>query len=312
MVQTIVAVGCPKGVFIGISAFGYENDRAEEYKFFEEQEAGIYFKDGSMLPDEPKGHYYSGEGFAFVAQRDRTPEHKGLNSLLSMKSNEEIRAGLEKGFAHIRDFNKKRGEEKLKRLDLEIDKRGLEVLADKALIERSQALLHEGELFDTNYFLFVIDRKLYMVQPFGEATEAYMVFISDPGSKFRVAAYAAGLMPREAVGYKAIATCIANSGIPDSKKIDDKAAFGIVEELILAANTEKLIQELEHCKAKGLPEEKIDLTKEFVFISDLTKNKFATGKESQFLEFYDRNKHLIRPESDIIHIPTQDEINNFS
>ncbi len=312
MTQMIMAIGCPKGVFIGIAALGYETDRAAEYKFFEEQQVGIYFKEGSMLPKEPKGHYYSGEGFAFVAQKDRTPEHKGLNSLLSMKSNEQIREGLEKGFQHIRDFNRKRAKEKLKRLGLEADKRGLEVIADEALIERSKVVLYEGEPFDTNYFLFVVDRKLYMVQPFGEATETYAVLISDPGSKFRAAACAAGLIPEETIGYKSIATCFTSAGIQDSEKMDDYKAFQIIEELVLAANTEKIVQELDHCKEKGLPQEKIDLIYEYVFISDVTKNKFATSKHSQFMELYERGKHLIRPESDIIHIPTQDEINHFS
>ena len=312
MTQTIVAVGCPKGVFIGIAALGYETDRAEEYKFFEEQEAGIYFREGSMLPKEPKGHYYSGDEFAFVAQRDRSPEHKGLNSLLSMQSNEQIRGGLANGFEHIRDFNRKRAQEKLKRLGAEVDKRGLEVLADAALLERSKVIKKGDEIFDTNYFLFVVDRKLYMVQPNGEAIDSYVVLISDPGSAFREAACMAGLIPEEAIYYRSLATCFTNPDIPDSEKIDDYKAYNIVEELVLAANTDKLTQEIAHCQAEGLPAEKIDLTHEFVFISDLTKNKFVTGKESQFMELYERGKHLIRPESDILHIPTQDEIDRFS
>lgn len=297
---------------MGIAALEYENGRAEEYRFFEEQEAGIYFQEGSVLPDEPKGHYYSGDGFAFVAQRDRSPEHKGLNSLLSMQNNEQIREGIEKGFVHIREFNRKRAQEKLKQLSEEVDKRDLEVLADKALLERSKVIKKGDELFDTNYFLFVVDRKLYMVQPYGEATEAYVVVISDPGSKFRLAANAMGAIPTEAVNYKSIATCFTNPDIPDSEKMDDYKAFNIVEELVLAANADKLVQEIEHCKAKGLSQKDIDLTLELVFISDLTKNRFAIQKTSQFSELYERGKHLIRPESDTIHIPTQDEIGRFS
>ncbi|MBW3004428.1 hypothetical protein KY310_01180 [Candidatus Woesearchaeota archaeon] len=312
MTQTIVAVGCPKGVFIGIAALEYETDNPEEFKFFEEQEAGIYFQEGSVLPNEPKGHYYSGDGFAFVAQRDRSPEHKGLNSLLSMQTIEQIREGIANGFEHIREFNKKRAHEKLTRLSKEADKRGLEVIADTALIERSKVIKKGDEFFDTNYFLFVVDRKLYMVQPYGEAVDSYIVLISDPGSTFREAACMAGLIPEDAVHFKSIATCFTNPDIPDSEKIDDYKAHHIVEELVLAANTDKLGQEIEHCQEKGLPAEKIDLTTEFVFISDVTKNKFVTGKESQFLELYERGKHLIRPESSIIHIPTQGEIDFFS
>jgi hypothetical protein len=311
MVQTIVGVSCPKGVFVGISYLNYENDRAEEYKLFEEQQAGLYFKDGSVLPDEPKGHYFSGDGFAFIAQKDRAPEHKGINSLLSMKSNAQIRECLEKGFKDIKEFNKTRAAEKMGHLGAEVIKRGLEVIADEPLIEKSKVMMHENEFYDANYFLFVIDRKLYMIEPFGKATEADTVIISDRDNRVRLIAGMSGLIPSAALENPAIALCAyPNPKTPDSEKIDDNMAFYLVDKLTLTSAAHKLQQEIAHCKENDLPEEKIDLIKKIVFISDMTKNRFATEERSQFFDLLElHNANL--PDGQV-HLPTPGEIDRFS